>query len=273
MSALVKIKIQFGQYSVWDLWLTFRQTFVYNRVIGKHYMLGRRIDLTTVTKHPRQTIRPGSKKSGTSRKVGIGIGLLVLLFVFFAVTWSTEWMQRFDDSVGDAIRTLRNDTLTPIVAVLTDLGETVPILIVGAVFFVIALLFLKLRWELLVMTAAVLVTWGLNSVLKRLFARERPTVEHLIFADNYSFPSGHAMISSMFYGLLFYLLWRYFKQVKGNVTLARVFAAIGIAWVAFMCLSRIYVGVHFPSDILAGASLGMACWLAAVMAINRISPR
>jgi len=229
--------------------------------------------VTQGTQHqlPLQPARAKHGEAGLSNRTGLtAILTMLVVFAFFALTWQTAWMQQFDDSVGDTVRMLRSDALTPIFVAITDMGETVPILIVAAVFILVIFFVLRLRWQILALLAAsVLLSWGTNSILKRLFERARPTVEHLSFADGFSFPSAHAMVSSTFYGLIAYVLWRYLRS-KGRTGAARAVAVVGIVWIALICVSRIYLGVHYPSDIIAGASIGVAWWLASVLVMKRV---
>ncbi|TCZ77811.1 phosphatase PAP2 family protein [Paenibacillus albiflavus] len=212
---------------------------------------------------------PGKRGYGLSRKQWITLIVMLGIFVFFATTFSTSWITAFDSAVGDGIRTLRSDVLTPIFILITDMGEFLQVLIVGIVFALFAIFVLKLRWKIVIMAAAVLCSLGTNRLLKAFFARPRPTVEHLSFADGYSFPSGHAMISTTFYGLLGFLLWQYFKE-HGKPVLARCILVVTIIWTILICVSRIYLGVHFPSDILAGAALGFAWFIAATAVMEKV---
>lgn len=96
---------------------------------------------------------------------------------------------------------------------------------------------------------------GVNQLVKIFFRRPRPThVEHLIVQGGYSFPSGHAMGSIITYGALLFLIIRASKSWKpvlaASVTLIPLIGLIGI--------SRVYLGVHYPSDIIGGYSLGLA---------------
>ena len=94
----------------------------------------------------------------------------------------------------------------------------------------------------------------INQVFKFLFERPRPTVFRLAEASGFSFPSGHSMVSLAFYGFFLYLLWKtdYTDVLKwiGSVVIISLIVLIGI--------SRIYLGVHFSSDVLAGFSLSLA---------------
>ena len=93
---------------------------------------------------------------------------------------------------------------------------------------------------------------GFNSLLKLFFGRPRPLVfPPLSVETTFSFPSGHAMSAVVFYGLLAILLWREKKHIWA------IFSGL---WVFLVALSRVYLGVHFPSDVLASLALG-TIWL------------
>ena len=93
--------------------------------------------------------------------------------------------------------------------------------------------------------------------LKSLFARDRP-LEQVIPAHGYSLPSGHAFASTVFYGMMIYLVWRLTER-----RWARVLATVlGVAMIAAVGLSRVYLNVHYLTDVLAGWLSGTA-WLAA----------
>ena len=100
--------------------------------------------------------------------------------------------------------------------------------------------------------------------LKELFHRARPT-EGVIAATGYSFPSGHAFASTVFYGMLVYLVWRLTER-----TWARALAAVvGPLVILAVGLSRVYLNVHFLTDVVAGWLAG-AAWLAAVLLVIHV---
>ncbi|EKE03529.1 MAG: phosphoesterase PA-phosphatase related protein [uncultured bacterium] len=108
----------------------------------------------------------------------------------------------------------------------------------------------------------------LNNIVKILFDRARPVVGTPVIQETgYSFPSGHAMIATCFYGALIYLSYRYIKNKR-----LRIFSYIFFSvFILLIGLSRVYLGVHYPSDVLAGFSLG-AFWLGLCILLYRVFP-
>ena len=104
--------------------------------------------------------------------------------------------------------------------------------------------------------------------LKELFHRARP-MEQVIPAEGYSFPSGHAFASTVFYGMLVYLVWRLTDRTWARALAAvvgpLVFVAVG--------LSRIYLNVHYLTDVVAGWLAGGAWLVASLLLINVVEVR
>lgn len=147
----------------------------------------------------------------------------------------------FDDSIYNFLRTF---SLTSFFQVITNFGSVYVIVPVVILTF---LLEKKKNYRYLFL-ALVLLNTAANFVLKLFFGRSRPFYERLTDASGFSFPSGHAMASVMCYGLIIYLLW----QLK----IAKILKIIGTGLCLFLIisisLSRIYLGVHYASDVLGG---------------------
>ena len=101
----------------------------------------------------------------------------------------------------------------------------------------------------------------INYGVKQVFRRERPNILSLVDISGFSFPSGHSMVSSSFYGFLVYLIYKYCKSK---------WRYFGIAILTFLILfigiSRIYLGVHYASDVIGGFALGLV-WLSVFVSI------
>jgi undecaprenyl-diphosphatase len=142
--------------------------------------------------------------------------------------------------------------------VLTQLGAPV---LTGALSVVSCIVLLRQRRRTLALCwlAAWLGGSLLNDVLKRAVGRERPPfASAFLFRDSYSFPSGHAMGAIIVYGMLAYVIasrWRPRDVPRGVVY------AIAVAVVVAIAASRLYLGVHFPTDVLGGLAAGGG-WLA-----------
>ncbi|MEK4276287.1 phosphatase PAP2 family protein [Paenibacillus sp. FSL R7-0026] len=100
--------------------------------------------------------------------------------------------------------------------------------------------------------------WILNTLLKEFFRRSRPELDHLLVVHGYSFPSGHAMISMGFYGMLF-VIWAIerHRYATSGVWLP---VLCGISFIFFIGISRIMLGVHYPTDVFTGFAAGLA-WI------------
>jgi undecaprenyl-diphosphatase len=101
----------------------------------------------------------------------------------------------------------------------------------------------------------------INSWLKAIYKHPRPDVPHLVVAHDYSFPSGHSMNMVAFYGLLTFLL---LEGTKGRIARMTIWLLSALV-ILLVGLSRVYLGVHFPIDVIGGYFIGFA-WLQLVLA-------
>ena len=115
------------------------------------------------------------------------------------------------------------------------------------------LIFIKNKKVALTIPTNLLIITSINQILKLIFQRPRPVGYRLLEIGEYSFPSGHAMTSMALYGLLIYLAY---KLVK-NKNLKVLFITISIFMIIIIGVSRIYLGVHYCSDVLVGWSLSI----------------
>jgi undecaprenyl-diphosphatase len=150
--------------------------------------------------------------------------------------------------------------LTPVMNFFSWMGTGLPliILMLGIMLFLHQVL--GHRKELLLFAAAGIGSSLLNVALKHIFRRPRPELNRLAEAAGFSFPSGHSMAAFSLYGILVFLLWTHTRSRTGRAVLV----VLSVCLVASIGISRIYLGVHYPSDVLGGY-LASCFWLTATV--------
>lgn len=156
---------------------------------------------------------------------------------------------------------LISDFATPIAKFITNFG--------GAIFLIILTILLLVvlknkKVGLSICTNLVVVTI-LNQLLKRLLQRPRPTEFRIIEENGYSFPSGHSMVSMAFYGYLIYLIYRFVK----NKYLKWISIVLLSLLICLIGISRIYLGVHYTSDVLGGFLISISYLVIYISAFNK----
>lgn len=176
----------------------------------------------------------------------IFICLIFTLEMIYSV-FSKEVMKR--DVLGYKFisKYLISDVTIPIAKFITNFGGIIGLITIAIITFIILILNKrKLMGSLVIINLAT--AGALNQLLKRIIQRPRPTEYRLIEENGYSFPSGHSMVSAAFYGFFIYLIFKYVKNkhVKCiSITLLSIL-------IVLIGTSRIYLGVHYTSDVLAG---------------------
>ena len=105
----------------------------------------------------------------------------------------------------------------------------------------------------------------LNQIIKFIMQRPRPTEFRIIEETGYSFPSGHSMVSLAFYGYLVYLIYKYIN----NKHLKRTLIIILSILICVIGVSRIYLGVHYTSDVLGGFLISLAYLIIYIELVNK----
>lgn len=188
-----------------------------------------------------------------------GAGLIAIAVVFAAIAaamiglFLTGRVRGMDDAGFAAAAFLRTEEWTSFFHVFTYLGSAVVLAPLGIT--IIVYLFVK-RWKAEAIALLLVLGGGelLNEMMKAIFARPRPTDFHLIpLPESFSFPSGHAMIAPAFYCMLAFFISRW-QEKKGWAVFVQ---PLMLALVVLLSVSRVYLGVHFLSDIVTGFSLAM----------------
>ena len=172
----------------------------------------------------------------------------IISFILFLVTviLITNDNKYFDNYIINLFK-YKSDILTNIMKIITFLGSALSIILLTVLLIIVV----KGKRNKILILINVIVTTLLNQLLKNVFQRGRP-IDSIIEESGYSFPSGHSMVSMAFYGSLIYLVHKSNIKYKGLIVglLSVLIVLIGI--------SRIYLGVHYPTDVIGGFTLSLS---------------
>lgn len=156
---------------------------------------------------------------------------------------------------------LISSTVTPVARVITLLGGTIFIISSAVLLFII----IKNKKIGFLILANLAIIAALNQLLKHILKRPRPTGYRLIEVSGYSFPSGHSMVSMAYYGFLIYLIYKYVK----NKYIKWISICILSIFICLIGISRIYLGVHYTSDVLAGFLISITYLIMYIEIVNK----
>jgi undecaprenyl-diphosphatase len=220
------------------------------------------------------------KRTGKTKKIGVvatllSVEMLAILFVFATSLLSFAYLIRevivlhqtgFDDLFFSFFKKYNSDVADELMLFFTFFG-THKFLIPANLILIAYFLFIKKnKWYSIKVPVIALSSLGLMFGLKHLFGRPRPDLPLIFKADGLSFPSGHALFSVTFYGLIIYLIY---KTVL-NKTLKWILIIFLLLLVIIIGFTRVYLRVHYASDVVAGFCVGFM-WLVFTLAIlNRM---
>ncbi|WP_251942954.1 phosphatase PAP2 family protein [Staphylococcus sp. Marseille-Q5304] len=186
--------------------------------------------------------------------------LIFGLIAFFHESRLGKWI---DNEVYDFIYSTESFITTTFFLGVTKIGE-VWAMICLSLMLVAYLMLKRLHIETLFFAIAMILSSTLNPLLKNIFDRERPTLLRLIDISGFSFPSGHAMGSTAYFGSIMFIANRLMKgKSKGFM--------IGLCalFILMISTSRVYLGVHYPTDIIAGIIGGAFCVVLSTLILNQ----
>ena len=157
---------------------------------------------------------------------------------------------------------LISDFATPIAKFITNFGGAIFLISTAIILFVV----IKNKKIGITIISNLGIITILNQLLKRILQRPRPEEFRIINESGYSFPSGHSMISMAFYGYLIYLIYKYIKNKYLKWSLITI---LGILIVS-IGISRIYLGVHYTSDVLAGFLISISYLIIYISIVNKL---
>ncbi len=173
-----------------------------------------------------------------------------------------EQTTEFDIAFLQSIYKLHTPLLNQIMTGITFLGNGSTLIYLSCIVGLFLLVSRKFAsaFTLVIVTSGGI---GLNIWLKNIFARVRPALwERVVEVDVFSFPSGHAMVSLVVYGFIGYLLIANFRSWS---SVFLFFTALIILAIGF---SRLYLGVHYPTDVIAGYAAGLVWLISCILSLE-----
>lgn len=178
---------------------------------------------------------------------------IIFLLDLIGVVYQQSWLATFDRTIISWVRQPLPHGLTQTIITITKSGNPQPV--TWVTLLIIAGLVIARRYR-----GALFLGWNVlfwagigNSIIKHVVRRDRPTVDRLVAASSYSFPSGHSITAMLLWGTVIVLIgWSLRRHTGWRWLLIGVLSL----WIVIIGLSRVYVGVHYPSDVVAGWSAG-----------------
>lgn len=164
---------------------------------------------------------------------------LIMFLILLIIILKTDEL-KIDNYIINIFQS-KNNIFTNIMKVITFLGSATCIITLT----IILLLTIKNKQIKILIASNLIISTLLNQILK--YAVQRPRPENPIIKETgFSFPSGHSMVSLTFYGLLIYLI------IKSNMKYKKLYITVLLIIIPLIGISRIYLGVHYPTDVLGG---------------------
>lgn len=190
----------------------------------------------------------------------------LIAFIFITRMVFKGSTHAFDEKAFEFIAGHVSNINTNIMQVFTFLGTHTFLIPTNLLLTAWFLFIQKRRWNSIKIPVVALSSLLLMFILKLIFQRERPLSPLLQQAKGFSFPSGHALIAVTFYGLLILIVWQSVKQIW----LKWLLLIMLVALIFSIGLSRVYLRVHYASDVLAGFCLGIMWLLLSLWILDRI---
>lgn len=205
----------------------------------------------------------------------LSVELLIVLVLFIIALLAFAWIafrifnlqnDEFDFIVFDTLENYVSPAATSFMQFITFFGNHQFLIPANLVLIVYFLFIKKHRWYSIKVPVIAIGGVLLMFVLKQLFNRARPLVPLLEPVHGLSFPSGHALMSMSFYGLLIFLVW---ENVR-NQALKWICMVLLLVFILLIGFSRIYLRLHYFSDVLAGFAAGIIWLSLSIWAIRKI---
>jgi len=197
--------------------------------------------------------------------VGV-FGTALFAFIGIAKMIFREKKETFDQRAFTLLANQVNEINTDVMQVFSFLGAHTFLIPANLTLVAYFLLIKKHRWYSIKVPVVAMSSLLLMFLLKIIFQRDRPLTPLLEAAQGYSFPSGHALMSITFYGLMIFLVW---LNVKNN-WIKWILTILLALLIIFIGVSRVYLRVHYSSDVLAGFCVGLMWLLLSLWLLRKI---
>lgn len=174
--------------------------------------------------------------------------LFVLLFFVDLIMVMTGFSSNFDNAISLFFSVHNNVIFTNIFKAISFICSPKFMIVLNVLLFIFIIV--KKKYKLLIIVLSSISSVIINNLVKIIVRRERPDYLRMVMEKSYSFPSGHAMISVLFFGSIIYLVNKYNLKYKKLITFSLS------TFVLLVGISRIYLGVHYLTDVVGGYLLG-----------------
>lgn len=174
--------------------------------------------------------------------------LFVLLFFVDLIMVITGFSSNFDNAISLFFSVRNNVIFTNIFKAISFICSPKFMIVLNVLLFIFIIV--KKKYKLFIIVLSSISSVIINNLVKIIVRRERPDYLRMVMEKSYSFPSGHAMISVLFFGSIIYLVNKYNLKYKKLITFSLS------TFVLLVGISRIYLGVHYLTDVVGGYLLG-----------------
>ncbi|MCT3398145.1 phosphatase PAP2 family protein [Lentilactobacillus hilgardii] len=196
----------------------------------------------------------------------LGVSAFIVFLIFMSgVLTHADWISNFDSQVSQLVRSDLTPKLTLLTIHFTQLANVIPVISFTLGMTLILTLTDHFRAAVFLVINSLGLSGPVNMLVKHYVNRPRPTLHHLVTVHSTSFPSGHSMSAMMIGGSLIIIANHLLKKRSYRV----IFDILIGLLIFFIGISRIYVGVHFASDVVGGWSLGLCLLLLSQFVFNR----
>ena len=183
----------------------------------------------------------------------------IILFIIIAISISLYDNIPLDSNIYNTIKNIITPTNTHIFKIITFTASTLGIIIICLLSFIIN------KKSGILLTFNTIIITVINLISKLIFRRDRPTINQLVFEDTYSFPSGHTITATVVYGFIIYLIYKSNLSKKEKI----IYISILILLILLIGVSRIYLGVHYFTDVIGAIALGISYLIIAIYIIEK----